>query len=278
MLAKRIIPIILHRGHEAIKGTQFNSWRSIGDVRGQVELFQAREVDELVLLDISATKENRPPDLNLVRSLAETCFMPLTIGGGVRSPGDVGKLLENGADKVVINSAALERPAIIGECALKYGAQAVVISIDAKRGVGDYSVFSHSGTVDTLLHPVAWAKVCEDRGAGEILLTSINMEGTLLGYDFELIQMVSEAVSIPVVANGGAGRYRHFDDAFKAGAHGVAAGAMWAFLDATPAEAAEYLHVAGYPVRFNPRPCVRDDRCPQVQDASPIKKLASSLH
>jgi imidazole glycerol-phosphate synthase subunit HisF len=249
-LAIRIIPVITHRGHNAIKGTQFNSWRSIGDVRTQVEVFQSREVDELVLLDISATYEGRSPDLELVRSLAETCFMPLAVGGGVHSTQDVGNLLANGADKVVINSAAIGDPNIIGDSAHKYGSQAIVVSIDAKLcGFNDYSVYSDSGTKDTSLHPVAWAKICEDRGAGEILLTSIDMEGSLLGYDIDLIRMVSDAVRIPVVANGGAGRYRHFKEALDVGAHGVAAGAMWAFLDYTPAEAAEYLHSNDYRVR-----------------------------
>jgi cyclase len=171
--------------------------------------------------------------------------MPLTVGGGVNSLEHFRELLRNGADKVAINTAAVEDPAIVSRAAEKFGRQAVTVSIDVKDGY----VQTHCGTFRTNLRPVEWARECERLGAGELLLTSVSRDGTLAGYDTELIRSVSEVVSVPVVACGGAGTYEHLKEGLDAGAHAVAAGAMWTFTDCTPAGAAEYLHKAGVRVR-----------------------------
>jgi cyclase len=229
------------RSHEAMKGNGFDSWRSVGQVRQAVRVYQMRQVDELVLLSITG----KEPDIALVREMASDCFMPLTVGGGVTTLEHFRALLKNGADKVAINTAAVENPAIIAAAAEKFGRQAVTVSIDVKDGY----VQTHCGTRRTDLRPVEWARECERLGAGELLLTSVDRDGTLAGYDTDLISAVSKVVSVPVVACGGAGTYEHLREGLAAGAHAVAAGAMWQFTSATPAEAAEYLHNAGVRVR-----------------------------
>jgi cyclase len=241
VLASRIVPVVLMRGHEAVKGKGFDSWRSVGQVRQAVRVYQMRGVDELVLLNITG----KEPDVALVREMAGDCFMPLTVGGGVRTLDHFRELLKNGADKVAINTAAVENPAIVSQAAEKFGRQAVTVSIDVKDGY----VQTHCGARRTELRPVEWARECERLGAGEILLTSVCRDGTLAGYDTDLISAVSKVVSVPVVACGGAGTYEHLKEGLDAGAHAVAAGAMWTFTDAVPAGAAEYLHKAGVRVR-----------------------------
>lgn len=245
-ICRRIIPVVLHRKHEVVKGKKFDSWRSVGHVRQAVRIYQAREVDELVLLDVMATREGREPDWELVRDLAEECFFPMAIGGGIRSVEHFVKALRHGADKVVINTAALECPELITDAAKKVGGQSVVVSIDARHG----RVFSHSGTKDQRRDAVSWAKEVEDCGAGEIIINSIERDGMLEGYDLDLIRGVSAAVSIPVVACGGAGEPEHFLQAFRAGAHAVAAGAIWQFCDETPKGVARYLRDNGINARM----------------------------
>jgi cyclase len=229
------------RGHEAVKGKGFDSWRSVGQVRQAVRVYQMRQVDELVLLSITG----KEPDIALIRDMAGDCFMPLTVGGGVRTLEHFKLLLANGADKVAINTAAVGTPELISQAAEKFGRQAVVVSIDVKDGY----VTTNSGTRRTDLRPVEWARDVQERGCGEILLTSVDRDGTLAGYDTALIQAVSSVVSVPVVACGGAGTYQHLKEGLDAGAHAVAAGAMWSCTDATPAGAAEYLQKAGVRVR-----------------------------
>lgn len=241
MLARRIIPTILYRGTETFKGEGFNSWRRIGNLRQAVRVFQARGVDELVLLDISG----KPPDLKLVRDLCSECFMPVTVGGGIRTLDEIVALIANGADKVSLNTAAVTKPDLVTAASRKLGSQSVVVSLDVKDG----TVWTESGTRNTGLSPVAVARESFERGAGEILLTAITRDGTLAGYDLDLIARVSAAVPIPVIASGGAGTYDHLKQALDAGAHAVAAGAMWSFTDATPSGAAEYLDRHGVPVR-----------------------------
>ena len=241
MLASRIIPVVLMRGHEAVKGKGFDSWRSVGQVRQAVRVYQMRNVDELILLNITG----KEPDIALVREMAGDCFMPLCVGGGVRTLEHFRALLANGADKVAINTAAVETPELISQAAEKFGRQAVVVSIDVKDGY----VCTHCGTRRTDLRPAEWARECERRGVGELLLNSVERDGTLQGYDLDLVRSVSEAVSVPVVAVGGAGIYQHLKEGLDAGAHAVAAGALWTFTEATPAGAAEYLHNAGVRVR-----------------------------
>jgi len=229
------------RGQQAVKGQRFESWRNVGQVRMTVRVHQARNVDELVLLDISG----HPPDCGFIRSLAGDCFFPLTVGGGVRDVDTLVALLANGADKVSLNTAAVGRPSLITEAASKVGAQSVVVAMDIKDGL----LHTHNGRRNTGLEAVAWARRVQELGAGEILLTSVERDGTLEGYDLDLIERVSRAVSIPVVAAGGAGTYRDLAQGLEAGAHAVAAGAMWCFTDQTPPGAAEYLYRKGYTVR-----------------------------
>lgn len=241
MLAHRIIPTLLCRGRQLVKGVAFDSWRSVGVVAQAVRIHQSRGVDELVLLDIGATPDQRGPDLALVRELADECFMPLAVGGGVRSLDDAHALLDAGADKVVVGT----HTQAIQQIAHTMGSQAVVASIDVRGG----EVVVACGTRPTGATPVDWAKRCEELGAGEILLTSVDREGTLTGYDLDLIRAVADAVSIPVVAAGGCGSYAHMVQAIAAGACGVACGALFQFTDATPAGAAQYLAGEGVCVR-----------------------------
>lgn len=242
MLAHRVIPTLLCRGRQLIKGERFASWRSVGVAAQAVRIHQARGVDELMLLDIAATAEGRGPDLALVRELSEACFMPLSVGGGVRSVEDARALLEAGADKVVVGTGG---PMVIEEIASRVGSQAVVASVDVRDG----NAWVRSGTYKTMHGAVGFASACFQHGAGEILVTSIDREGTLQGYDIELVRAVSDAVGCPVIAHGGAGTYQHMLEAIRAGASAVAAGAMFQFTDATPAGAARYLQDNGVEAR-----------------------------
>lgn len=237
-LAKRIIPTLLCRGRQLVKGVAFNSWRSVGHAAQAVRIHQARGVDELVLLDIAATSEGRGPDLALIDELSEACFMPLAVGGGVRTLEDVQRLLRAGADKVVIRAGGAD---LVREVAGVVGCQAIVAAVDAEPT-------NHDGGM------LRWAKnrtkEFEAAGAGEIMLTAMKREGTLDGYDLDLIRSVSEAVSIPVIAHGGCGTYQHMLEAIIAGADAVAAGSMFLFTDATPAGAADYLAAHGIETRI----------------------------
>lgn len=246
MLKQRIIPVLLWDGVSCVKGRGFNPGRRIGSMHDRVRLLERRDVDELIILDISATRNNRSPRFDEVKQLSENLFMPLTIGGGVKNCNDIQRLLLSGADKIAINTAAYDNPGLIDEAAKKFGSQAVVVSIDVNRA----SVHTHCGTKDRFCSPVHWATECEERGAGEILLNSIERDGSLDGYDLDTIAAVCAAVDIPVVVSGGAGDYRHFAEALKAGAHAVAAGALFQFCDATPKGASRYLHEQGFPVRL----------------------------
>jgi cyclase len=246
MLATRVIPVLLRRGHQLVKGVGFDSWRSVGHALQAIRVYQSRDVDEIVVLDVAATPEGRGPDLDLVRSFASDCFMPVTVVGGVKTCEDIHALLANGADKVALCSAALARPCLIDESARYCGSQSVVVGIDCRAG----QVWGRCGAEPSGRDPVSWAREAEARGAGEILLTSIERDGSMAGYDLDLIRDVTAAVSIPVVAAGGAGTYQHLAEALNAGAHAVAAGAMWQFTDATPQGAARYLASRGFPMRL----------------------------
>lgn len=237
MLATRIIPTILTKNLRLVKGQGFASDRVCGHALQSSRIHSARGVDELILLDVAATPENREPDYAMVEALSDKCFIPLGVGGGIRTMQQIKSLLSAGADKVIIGTAAIEDPEFIRRAADHYGSQAITVAVDVKHG----RVFSRCGKVPTTLDPVEWAKTCESLGAGEIMLTAIERDGTMWGYDLPLIRVVSQAVSVPVVASGGAGTYEHLYQAIHAGASAVAAGAMWLFTDSTPAEAAHYL-------------------------------------
>ena len=241
-LAYRVIPTVLCRGRQLVKGRQFAANRVVGHAAQAVRIHNQRGVDELVLLDIGATPEGRGPDLDLVRELSEACFMPLAVGGGIRSVEDVRALLNAGADKVVIGTEAVVVAKLAAD---RVGCQAVVVAID----VDARGMVSWRGHTPTDLSPVTYARQIEREGAGEILLTSIDREGTMAGYDLKLIREVSAAVSIPVIANGGCSSYQDMAAAIKAGASAVAAGALFQFTDATPREAATFLHQQGIEAR-----------------------------
>lgn len=241
MLATRIIPLLLNKRGALVKGRGFNKSRVVGHTLQAIRVFQARNVDELILLDVSGDSL----DVGLTEAFASDCFMPLTVGGGVRTLDDFAAMIANGADKVAINTAAIETPELITEASRKFGSQAVTVSIDVRNG----TVWINAGRRDTGRSPVDVARSVEALGAGEILVNRIERDGTLQGYDLDLVRSVAGSVSIPVVAAGGAGSYEHLKQGLEAGAHAVAAGAMWTFTDATPQGAAEYLAQHGFAVR-----------------------------
>ncbi|MBI5960293.1 MAG: imidazole glycerol phosphate synthase subunit HisF [Chloroflexi bacterium] len=252
MLKVRVMPTLLFKEMGLVKGIGFDSWRRVGSAMQAVKVYNMREVDELIFLDITATSKQQRPDFALVDDLADECFMPLTVGGGIRTLDDAQKLLRVGADKIAINTAAVEIPELITQISERFGAQCVVVSIDARcHPDGRYEVFTHSGTTATGREPVQLAQEAERRGAGEILLTSIDRDGTMTGYDLMLIRQVSDAVSIPVIASGGAGSYEHMAQALHEGnAAAVAAASIFHFTQQTPLEAKQYLHEQGFKVRL----------------------------
>ncbi len=248
----RVLPTLLFKDLGLVKGVSFDSWRRVGSIMQAIKVYNMREVDEVIFLDISVTREQRPPDFELVDEIADECFMPLTVGGGVRTLEHVQKLLQVGADKVAVNTAAVENPEFIRNIAETFGSQCVVVSIDFKRLPGGRcSVFTHSGARATEKAPVGFAREMEEMGAGEILLTSIDRDGTMSGYDIDMIGQVSNAVSIPVIASGGAGNYDHMVAAVRQGrASAVAAASIFHFTQRTPLEAKRYLHDQGIAVRL----------------------------
>lgn len=252
MLKVRIIPTLLYKEVGLVKGMGFDSWRRVGSAMQAIKVYNMREVDELVFLDITATQERRSPDFELIDELADECFMPMTVGGGIRSIDDVRRLLQVGADKVAINTQAIENPELIEQVAKKFGSQCVVVSIDVKKcDDGEYEVYTHSGTHATGIDPLSLAQKVVSMGAGEILLTSIERDGTMNGYDVELIRNVSHLVSVPVIASGGAGNYEHMFQALTQGkASAVAAASIFHFTEQTPLEAKHYLDERNIHVRL----------------------------
>lgn len=251
MLKARIMPTLLFKDVGLVKGVRFDSWRRVGSVMQAVKVYNMREVDELVFLDVTATIQGRPPDFTTVDEIADECFMPLTVGGGVRTAEDVRQLLQVGADKVALNTAAITTPELIREIADRFGSQCAVVSIDAiRRPDGSYETCVQAGRTPTGLDPVRVAVEVERRGAGEILLTSIDRDGTMSGYDVELVRQVASAVSISVIASGGAGRYEHMREALTAGATAVAAASIFHFTEQTPVQAKHYLRSHGISVRL----------------------------
>ncbi len=250
MLKTRIMPTLLYRGTGLVKGVGFDAWRIVGAPVQAVRLYNMRQVDELVFLDIDATREGRAPDYALIDDIADDCFMPLTVGGGIRTVEHVERLLEVGADKVSINSAAVEVNGLVADVARRFGAQCVVASVDARRIEGGWRVSTRSGTHATDLDPVEFSRVLEEEGAGEILLTSVERDGTMKGYDIELCQAVSDAVGIPVIASGGAGSIEHVRDVLKNGrASAAAMASLFHFTELTPLEIKAALAQDGIAVR-----------------------------
>ena len=254
MLKTRVIPTLLWKNFGLVKGVGFDSWRRVGPILPAIKVYNQREVDELIFLDIEAHKDDDLLDYELITDFSQECFIPLTVGGGITDLDQVQRLLRVGADKVTINTANYTHPILITEIAKKHGTQSIVASIDAKRDGHSncWKCYSHSGRILTNKEPHTWAKELEDRGAGEILITSIDQDGTLSGYDLGLIEAVVAAVNIPVIASGGAGTYQHMIDAVLiAGANAVAAASMFHFTDQTPAAAKLSLEAAGINVRHS---------------------------
>lgn len=250
MLKVRVIPTLLWKQFGLVKGTGFDSWRRVGPVLPAIKVYNQREVDELVLVDIVAHQSDDDPDFESIDEFGQDCFVPLTVGGGITRIEQVQRLLRAGADKVSVNTAAYARPELVTEIARRHGVQSVVASIDVRAQDSGWNCFSHAGRQPTGREVTAWARELEDRGAGEILITSIERDGTMQGYDLALIEAVVRAVSIPVIASGGAGNYQHMVDAVvQAGASAVAAASIFHFTEQTPAGAKAALAAAGVPVR-----------------------------
>lgn len=231
MLRTRVIPTLLLRKESLAKTIRFGKFTYVGDPCNTVRIFNELEVDELLFLDITATIDHRPPNFRLLADIANECFMPLGYGGGVRTFEDAQAIFRTGFEKVVVNTRAIEDPAFITRLAEHYGSQAVIASIDVRKSLfGQYCVYGSAGRKKTRLHPVEWAQELERGGAGEILLTSIDREGTWEGYDLELVKAVADAVSVPVIAHGGAGKLDHIGDTVRrGGASAVALGSMVVF-------------------------------------------------
>ncbi len=251
MYAKRLIPCLDLKNGRVVKGENFVGLRDAGDPVEAAMEYDRQGADELVLLDITASSDDRNIMVELVRRVAERIFIPFTVGGGIRSVEDFTAILRAGADKVSVNSAALKNPGLIREAAEKFGSQCVVVAMDAKRrGSGGWTLYLNGGRIDTGKDAVEWAKEVQQLGAGEILLTSMDRDGTKRGYDLELTRAISQAVSIPVIASGGAGQLEHFYDAFTEGrADAVLAASLFHFKETSVPEVKAYLAGRGIPVR-----------------------------
>ncbi|GAN79319.1 imidazole glycerol phosphate synthase subunit HisF [Acidocella aminolytica] len=251
MLKLRVIPCLDVKDGRVVKGVNFVSLRDAGDPVEQAALYDQAGADELTFLDITASSDNRDTILDVVHRTAEKVFLPLTVGGGIRSVQDMRRLLLAGADKCSVNSAAISRPELISEAAEKFGSQCVVVAIDARQTApGKWEVFSHGGRTPTGLDVLQWAKQMEERGAGEILLTSMDRDGTGQGFDLELLRFVCGAVKLPVVASGGVGELRHFVEGAQAGATGLLAASVFHFGQFSIAQVKQALAEARLPVRL----------------------------
>jgi cyclase len=259
MLAKRIIPCLDVTGGRVVKGVNFVELRDAGDPVEIAARYNEQGADELTFLDITATSDGRDMILHIIEAVASQVFIPLTVGGGVRTVEDVRRLLNAGADKTSFNSAALANPEVIREASAKYGAQCIVVAIDAKRRSGadvlargeGWDVFSHGGRKNTGLDAVAWATQMADFGAGEILLTSMNRDGTKSGFDLELTRAVSDAINVPVIASGGVGNLDHLADGIQlGGADAVLAASIFHYGEYTVGQAKARMAERGIPVRF----------------------------
>ena len=251
MLAKRIIPCLDVKDGRVVKGVKFVNLRDAGDPVRNADFYEKEGADELVFLDITASFEDRDIMLDVVRRTAEQIFMPLTVGGGIRDINDIRNLLKAGADKVSINTAAVKNPELISRASKRFGSQCIVVAIDAKRKGKSWEVYINGGRTPTGKDAVKWAKGAERKGAGEILLTSMDCDGTKKGYDLELTRTISEAVKIPVIASGGAGKLEHLYEALTRGkADAALAASIFHYREFSIKEAKKYLHNKGVSVRL----------------------------
>lgn len=253
MHTKRVIPCLDIKGGRVVKGVNFVNLRDAGDPADAAAAYDKAGADEVVFLDITASSDSRATQLEWVRQVASKLFIPFTVGGGIRSTEDFRAILREGADKISVNSAAIMNPNLISQAADKFGSQCVVVAIDAKRrrdGAG-WTVYKNGGRVDMELDAVEWARKAESLGAGEILLTSMDRDGTKSGYDLELTKAVAEAVEIPVIASGGAGTAEHFSQALvQAGADAVLAASLFHYKELEIRQVKEYLRAGGVSVRL----------------------------
>jgi cyclase len=251
MLCKRIIACLDVRNGEVVKGVQFQQLRPAGDPAALARRYNTEGIDEIVVLDITATLEGRQAFARTISSVAREIFLPLAVGGGIRSEDDAAAAIEAGADKVSVNTAALKNPDLISTLARRYGSQAVIVAIDAKRQNDRFAVYVRSGQSDAARDAVEWAREAEDRGAGEILLTSMDRDGTKAGFDCELTAAVSNAVNIPVIASGGAGSFDHFVDVFREGcADAALAASIFHYAESSVTDLKRHLDTSGIPVRL----------------------------
>jgi cyclase len=251
MLSKRIIACLDVRDGQVVKGINFEGLRSAGDPAELARRYNTEGIDELVILDITATLERRQALADTIRAVARELFIPLAVGGGIRTEDDAAAAVDAGADKVSLNTAALSNPSLISTLAGRYGSQAIIVAIDAKRAGTGFDVYARSGQSAANRDAVEWAIEAEQRGAGEILLTSIDRDGTKLGFDCEMTAAVSSAVSIPVIASGGAGTLGHFADVFSAGrADAALAASVFHYAETSIATLKQYLLRQGIPVRL----------------------------
>ena len=252
MLTVRIIPCLDVKDGRVVKGVNFLDLIDAGDPVEQAKIYDKEGADELTFLDITASNENRDTILDVVSRTAEQCFMPLTVGGGVRSEKDIRNLLLAGADKVSINTAAVQRPLFVQEAANKFGSQCIVVAIDAKRvDSGDFQVFTHGGRIATGINAVEWAKQMVDYGAGEILLTSMDRDGTKKGFDIPLTKLIASSISIPLVASGGVGSIDHFSEGvIEGGASAVLAASVFHFGQVRISDVKANMSRLGLPVRL----------------------------
>ena len=251
MLTKRIIACMDVRDGQVVKGVQFQQLRHAGDPAELAARYNVEGIDEVVVLDITATLETRQALAKTIDAVAHRIFLPLTVGGGIRSEADAAAAVEAGADKVSLNTAALKEPGLITTLARRYGSQAVIVAIDAKRRDEGFAVYVRSGTSDAARDAVEWAREAESRGAGEILLTSMDRDGTRSGFDCEMTAAVASAVNIPVIASGGAGTLEHFSDVFTRGrADAALAASIFHFADTGVSELKRYLRSQQIPVRL----------------------------
>jgi cyclase len=251
MVAKRLIACLDVRDGCVVKGVRFEGLANAGEPAALARRYNAEGIDELVILDVTATLESRRALADTVRRVSAELFIPLAVGGGIKNDDDARAALDAGADKVAINSAALENPSLVTRLASRYGSQAVIVAVDAKRQAHHYEVFSRSGTTATGRDAIAWAREATERGAGEILLTSIDRDGTRSGFECSLTAAVSSAVPIPVIASGGAGTFEHFHEVFTAGqADAALAASVFHFSEHAVAELKGFLRDRGIPVRL----------------------------
>ncbi len=242
MLKNRIIPCLDIKNGRVVKGVNFENLIDAGNPVNQAEFYYKDGADELCLLDISASSEDRPIIFDVIKDVAKVCFMPLTVGGGINKVEDFHQLLRCGADKISINSAAIKNPQLISDASNKFGAQCVVVAIDAKKNAaGNYEVFTHGGKNATGLDAIEWALQAQKLGAGEILLTSMDRDGTKSGYDLDLIKKITSQLTIPIIASGGVGNLEHLRDGLNAGANAVLAASIFHFKEFSIKQAKEFL-------------------------------------